>query len=216
MIGIVVPAHNEQALLDDCLLALTRAAMHPALLGEAVRIMVVLDACSDASARVVAAHEGVMTLEMNDGNVGRARHAGALQLLEAGARWLAFTDADSRVSADWLSVQLASPGDVICGSVRLDGWDDMPRALRQRYLAERRLVTANRHIHGANMGVSADAYRAVGGFAPLSAHEDVRLIQALMAAGFHVHWAPELRVMTSARLEARAPEGMGTLLNSLQ
>ncbi|RKQ95711.1 glycosyl transferase family 2 [Kushneria sinocarnis] len=216
MIGVVVPVHNEQALLHDCLQALQQAALHPALGAEPVRIVAVLDACSDDSARVAAAHDGITVLETSAANVGRARHTGAVHLLAKGARWLSFTDADSRVGREWLAVQLASPGDAICGSVRLDDWAGMPRAQRQRYLAERRLVAANRHVHGANMGVSAEAYRAVGGFEPLCAHEDIRLIQALETAGYHVHWAPALSVMTSARLDARAPEGMAALLKSLQ
>jgi glycosyltransferase involved in cell wall biosynthesis len=47
MIGVIVPAHNEEALLAPCLAALIEASRHADLAGEAVRIVVVLDACSD-------------------------------------------------------------------------------------------------------------------------------------------------------------------------
>ena len=49
MLGIVIPAHNEEACLPSCLAALHVAASHPALRGESVLIHVVLDDCDDGS-----------------------------------------------------------------------------------------------------------------------------------------------------------------------
>lgn len=72
------------------------------------------------------------------------------------------------------------------------------------------------HIHGANLGVSVAAYLAVGGFAPLVAHEDVKLIGTLKRHGFTIDWLQTMRVKTSARRESRAPEGLGALLHSLE
>ena len=57
-------------------------------------------------------------------NVGLARQAGAQALLAAGARWLAFTDADSEVADDWLVAQLRhqqAGADAVCGCVTVDG-----------------------------------------------------------------------------------------------
>ncbi|RYF66523.1 MAG: glycosyltransferase, partial [Comamonadaceae bacterium] len=108
MIGIVIPAHNEAGLVGASLTAALAAASHPDLGGEAVEIVVVLDDCSDATADIVArwpVHSVPVALR----NVGAARAAGAQLLLERGARWLAFTDADSRVGSDWL-VQQLRPG----------------------------------------------------------------------------------------------------------
>jgi hypothetical protein len=39
-------------------------------------------------------------------------------------------------------------------------------------------------VHGANLGVSARAYLAVGGFPPVSAHENVALVTALKTGGW--------------------------------
>lgn len=41
----------------------------------------------------------------------------------------------------------------------------------------------HKHVHGANMGVSAEAYRRAGGFKSLACSEDHALIHALEAAG---------------------------------
>ncbi|QEA38268.1 glycosyltransferase [Pistricoccus aurantiacus] len=217
MIGIVVPVHNEQDYLSRCLDALCAAAEHARhhlYQRKAVEIVLVLDACTDASA-LIAANYPVTTLEIRQANVGIARHRGAQWLLERQARWLAFTDADSVVSRDWLSAQCAIGSDAVCGGIRLEGWRKLPIIQRRRYLKHLRRSSRQR-IYGANLGVSAEAYHAVGGFEPLPAHEDVHLVRALEAQGFHVAWDETPRVTTSARCEARAPEGLGALLKSLQ
>lgn len=121
MIGIVVPAHDEEACLPACLDALLQAARHAALQGEDVRIVVVLDACSDGSAAVVMARP-VTGLCVDARNVGVARCLGAAHLLAAGARWLAFTDADSVVDERWLADQLSLQCDAVCGCVTVDDW----------------------------------------------------------------------------------------------
>ncbi len=56
MIGVLIPVHNEQALLPDCLDAALIAARHPGLQGEAVQILLVLDSCSDDSAAIVQSY----------------------------------------------------------------------------------------------------------------------------------------------------------------
>ncbi|WP_110642872.1 glycosyltransferase family A protein [Salinicola sp. CPA57] len=215
MIGIVVPAHDEEETLDACIASLRLAACHPQLDGEAVRIVIVLDACTDDSA-AIARRAGVDVLEVAFTNVGLARHRGANWLIDQGARWLAFTDADTVVEADWLVHQLASRADAVCGGVHLLDWANLSQEIRRRYLAHRRSVADGRHIHGANLGVSVAAYLAVGGFAPLVAHEDVKLVGTLQQHGFTIDWLQTMRVKTSSRRNARAPEGMGALLRSLE
>ena len=68
----------------------TLVTRHEDLAGEAVRIVVVLDACNDFSG-VIARAYGVQTLTLKVRNVGIARATGADLLLAEGARWLAFT-----------------------------------------------------------------------------------------------------------------------------
>ena len=53
MIGVAVPAHNEQATLGACLASVLCAAHDRALHDEAVCVCVVLDACDDGSAAIV-------------------------------------------------------------------------------------------------------------------------------------------------------------------
>ncbi|MEX3822662.1 glycosyltransferase, partial [Paraburkholderia sp. BR14262] len=88
MIGVIIPAHNEAGLIAACLASVRCAATHPSLRGEAVRPLVVLDACTDASAEIVSDF-GFEALCIEARNVGVARAAGAEALLSCGARWLA-------------------------------------------------------------------------------------------------------------------------------
>lgn len=215
MIGVLVPAHNEAQVLGACLLSLQQSARHPELDGEPVCILVVLDACSDGS-EAVAHSLGVEVLRVNRRNVGHARRAGAAQLLEMGARWLASTDADSCVSEDWLVRQLAFGAEAVCGTVRVCDWS--PHAEQVRLLHERHYQSreGHRHIHGANLGICARAYQRVGGFRPLPREEDVHLVLDLERSGARIVWTHQTCVTTSARRDYRARGGFGAFLENLE
>ena len=222
MIGVVVPVHDEEACLGACLDALRAAATCPRLQGEAVCIVIVLDACRDQSQRIVLAHAMQADLRwrldciaVEARNVGAARAAGARLLLQRGARWLAFTDADTRVSPAWLSTQLALDADAVCGTVAVDDWSphgDRAGALHAHFAQTYTDADGHRHVHGANFGVRASAYLRAGGFAPLACSEDVAMVAALQATGAHIAWSAAPRVVTSARRQARARGGFGDTL----
>ncbi len=211
MIGIVVPAHNEEQYLRYCLDAISVAACHAGLHGERVGVVIVLDDCQDLSASIVADYPfDVMSTQAR--NVGIARAIGASHMIACGARWLAFTDADTVVSPSWLVNQLALGKELVCGSVEVRDWSmhgEHSRLLQQQF--DQHYVDADdhRHIHGANLGVSTRAYLSVGGFEALKCSEDVALVQALIAQDVDVAWSASPRVYTSARANARARGGFG-------
>jgi glycosyltransferase involved in cell wall biosynthesis len=215
LIGIVIPAHNEEALLDECLRAALRASQHAQLGGEPVEILVVLDSCSDGSAQIVSAYP-VLSLQIDARNVGEARATGARLLLERGARWIACTDADSRVADDWLAAQLGLEADAVCGTVTVEHWhESIDEAAQIRYHRHYQARDGHRHIHGANLGVSAEAYRLAGGFKSLTCDEDVQLVRALERSGANIAWSHRPQVHTSARLDSRAKGGFGDFLRNL-
>lgn len=215
MIGILIPVHNEEALLPECLKAAMIAASHPGLLGEEVQILVVLDSCTDRSSEIAQAF-GVHSLNVEARNVGQVRGIGARHLLNQGARWISCTDADSRVAPDWLVAQLALEADAVCGTVTVQAWhEDFDPAAQIRYHQNYQARDGHRHIHGANLGVSADAYIRAGGFEPLACHEDAQLVRDLERCGASIAWSHAPQVTTSARLESRAQGGFGDYLKSL-
>ncbi|MHA3739145.1 glycosyltransferase [Pseudomonas sp. Eth.TT006] len=215
MIGILIPAHNEETLLGQCLNAALRASRHGLLAGEPVEILVVLDSCTDRSAQIVS-NFPVLSLQIDARNVGQARAAGAQVLLERGARWIACTDADSRVAEDWLVAQLGLGADAVCGTVTVEQWDHgFDESAQIRYHSHYQARDGHRHIHGANLGISADAYRSAGGFPPLACDEDVQLVRRLELSGADIAWSHRPQVHTSARLDSRARGGFGDYLRNL-
>ncbi|GIG41869.1 glycosyltransferase [Cellulomonas phragmiteti] len=214
-VAVVVPVRDEEALLGRCLVALARARRELLARGGCtVDVVVVLDACRDASADVVARHGDVRVVTLDAGDVGAARRAGVRAALAAApgdpARtWLAGTDADSEVRADWLveHVRLADCGaDVVVGTVHPDPAD----LTAAQWAAWRRTHVPGRpngHVHGANLGVRASAYLRAGGFAPAAEHEDVDLVARLRATGARVVASDVVDVRTSGRPEGRTPGG---------
>lgn len=215
MIGILIPAHNEEDLLEACIRAALRAACHERLEGETVLVLVVLDSCTDRSSAIVDRYP-VHSLAIEARNVGQARAAGARFLLERGVRWISCSDADSRVAKDWLVAQLDLGADAVCGTVTVDQWNAaFDESAQIRYHQHYQAREGHRHIHGANLGISADAYRRAGGFEPLASEEDVQLVRQLERCGAKIAWSQRPQVLTSARLDSRARGGFGDFLRDM-
>ena len=221
-LGVVVPAHNEEALLPSCLASLRRAAR--AVRGTPVHLVVVADASRDRTDRV-ARRGGAAVVTTDALSVGAARAAGVREVLRCTAHldpadvWLATTDADTLVPPCWLRDQAryANRGwDAVAGTIRVADWSGRhpgARSLfRRRYSGG---TGPHSHVHGANLGFSAAAYLRAGGFPDVPTGEDRALVAALDAAGSRVLRTRALTVVTSARREARAPHGFSDYLAGL-
>lgn len=215
MIGIVVPAHDEEERIAACVRSLRHAAAHPGLAGEPVEIIVALDACQDQTG-ALARQLGARTVELSARNVGLARQAGAKVALTCGARWLAFTDADSVVAPDWLAAQLALDAEVVCGTIAIEDWGVYGERMSRHFDLTYSDTDDHSHIHGANLGVSAEAYARAGGFAGLPTGEDVALVEALRASRARIAWSRAPRVVTSVRPNFKAPGGFGATLAHIE
>lgn len=222
-IGVIIPARNEVALLEASLTALERARreLHELLGAQTpwVRIILVLDSCTDGSDLIAANHAEVETLSVGYEAVGAARFHGIRHLLHSSPAaesevWIANTDADSEVPPNWLCVQwqLAAEGaDVVVGTVR-PNFNDLSDDQRRRWLATHPPGEANGHVHGANLGFRADLYRTVGGFEPVQEHEDVLLVKSMKDAGAQIVATGTSCVFTSGRAYGRTPGGYASHL----
>lgn len=218
-IGVVVPVHQEEELLEACLASMMDAvAAAPA----AVMVVVVLDACTDGSAGI-AARFPVTTLRLDEGNVGAARRAGAARVLDclggqhARGTWITNTDADSTVPANWIAhhaARAADGADLVLGGVRPDLAALSP-AHADLWLRTHPPGRPTGNVHGANLGIRASTYLDAGGFAALSEHEDVDLVARAVAAGGVVVATDGCAVATSARFTGRTPGGYAGYLRSL-
>ncbi|ANJ28894.1 hypothetical protein ATC03_11945 [Agromyces aureus] len=218
-IAVVVPVHDEAELLGRCLASIGRAAADASLADVHIRAFVVLDACGDGSAAIASMHD-VSVVEVDRRNVGAARAAGVTAALDAfaayssGCVWLAHTDGDSEVPANWLSHQrdLADGGaDLVVGTVRPD-FRDLSRAQVTAWLATHHEGSPNGHVHGANFGIRASAHFAAGGFAEVTVHEDVRLVDRARQTWARIVASDAAEVRTSGRPVGRTPDGYARYL----
>jgi glycosyltransferase involved in cell wall biosynthesis len=230
-VAVIVPAHDEDRLIERCLYSVQRALDHPALSGLARRVIVVADECTDRTAdraRHALERDGRVgaVLEVSFRNVGRARAAGVSEALAhwGGATpssvWLASTDADTSVPRTWLARQLttARAGYAgVAGIISIDSFRDHCRAVRDRFVATYAIPTdrPHPHVHGCNLGVRADAYLDAGGWPPLDSAEDHGLWEAIRARGWPTLPDIGLRVVTSGRKAGRAPNGFAARLAGL-
>lgn len=229
LIAVVIPARNEEALIGDCLASVAAAIEHARLsLGASmpeVRVRVVADACHDATSDIAVAH-GAEVTAITAINVGAARRHGIQGILDSVAVpgfevplskvWLANTDADSVVPANWITQQFdyATAGaDVMIGTVR-PRMADLTPIQRDNWLATHLPGRPNGHVHGANLGVRADAYVRAGGFPPEPEHEDNDLVAQLQRMRAHIVISDACEVITSGRWVGRTPGGYAGFLRA--
>lgn len=207
-VGVVVPARDEGESIEACVRGVLAALRR---LPEDVQpaLCVVADRCTDDTADVASAAvfgwPARVVANGADATIGEIRDLGVRHLGLAGHRpaetWLLSTDADTVVAPDWAlrHLHLARHGiHAVAGATELLGRTVLPV-----------------HAYGANLGVRADAYRAVGGFGAVATGEDQDLWHRLVEAGFRCRYADGPRVLTSSRRQGRAPHGVAALLARL-
>ncbi|GJD50246.1 hypothetical protein OPKNFCMD_2983 [Methylobacterium crusticola] len=140
------------------------------------------------------------------------------------------TDADSRVPPDWVSrnrAALEAGADAVAGRIALDPDEAarLPAALHARGRLEGRYEALLTELaaridpvphdpwpchwttSGATLAVRLAAYRAVGGMPAVPVGEDRAFVASLQAHGARVRHDPDITVITSGRLDGRAPGG---------
>jgi glycosyltransferase involved in cell wall biosynthesis len=226
-VAVVVPARNEAHAIEACLNTVLRSAHRLGMERHHVALVVVADSCDDSTiavARRVLRGDGhVMPVDV--GNAGAARALGtdcALAHL-AGAPlhtiWTAHTDADTLVPPSWLVAHRLIAEQrfaALAGTVDVDSFHEHPTGTERRHRLHYGVGGDHHpHVHGANMGVRADAYRAVGGWARLTHGEDHALWTALRRAHYPVLSTGHVPVVTSGRQTGRAVDGFADYLVDL-
>jgi cellulose synthase/poly-beta-1,6-N-acetylglucosamine synthase-like glycosyltransferase len=222
-IGIVVPAQNEEASIEQCIRSI-RCSCETAQLHE-YWIVIVADSCTDDTLpRARRAVEGIgEVLECDAKSAGSARRLGVDAALahfndkDLRKIWLANTDADTLVPRDWITVQLklADAGiAAVAGIVKLDegGSPAAHELYHATYLT--RPDGTHGHVHGANLALRADAYVDAGGWAHRALAEDHCLWSRLKRRGWRLSSPVSSVVVTSARLIGRARGGFADTLKA--
>lgn len=222
-ISVLVPARNEEELLPRCLFSIQQARQN--LPGTVTSDVIVVSDCSQDRTRTVAEailKNSGLVLEADSGLVGAARSMAASAAIQryCGSLdrcWLANTDADCEVPAEWLVSQLkfAEQGfEAVAGIIDVDSFVGHQQWVEERfrltYLV--RADGSHPHVHGANMGVRADAYLAAGGWSKIPSAEDHDLWNRLHLEGHMRVSDAALKVVTSGRRIGRAPSGFAETL----
>lgn len=239
---VVVPARDEEEHLAATVRALAEAADRLPVSVE-VSLVLVLDACADATPAVArraaagfrwrlrrrSARSRAEVLDRSIDcssipNVGAARHDGVLRAMgssagRSAATWIATTDADTIVPADWLVQQLAVAAAgvaAVAGCVTVLDWSPWPEGVAVAWSDSYHHGGRRAPVHGANLGVRLDRYLQVGGFAALVDGEDQDLFDRVRAAGLPTAVTTAAPVVTSSRRHGRAPAGFSGYLRDLE
>ena len=144
------------------------------------------------------------------------------------------TDADSQVAPNWITENLAAfeaGAEAVLGRIDLDEEGKfLPDALHRRGELEDRyerlltelswLLNPQGHnpwphhatISGAKLGISRTAYCRVGRLPRVALGEDKALIALLSRQDARIRYSPTIHVITSGRINGRAPGGVADTL----
>ena len=180
-VAVLIPARNEEELLPRCLQSVIDACS--ALPADITTdVIVVSDRSTDQTLKVATQLLGDrgVAFEVGFSCVGMARlvaAAVALRRCQSPPKWcwLANTDADCEVPPDWLADQLlfANKGAAaVAGTIAVDSFTEhqpqVAELFREAYLIH--ADGTHPHVHGANLGIRADAYLDAGGWEIGRAH----------------------------------------------
>jgi glycosyltransferase involved in cell wall biosynthesis len=222
-VSVLIPARDEEDLLPRCLESVLDA--RDALRGKGTcDVIVAVDRSMDSTFAIAEKMlRGVGSVIRSEaGIVGVARATAARTALgqrgqKTSKTWLANTDADCCVPTQWLTdqLELAEAGvEAVAGIIDVDSFEEHDEFVPQRFRSTYLLHPdgTHPHVHGANLGVRADAYLRAGGWADLRTAEDHDLWSRLAACGARRLSSSHVRVLTSGRRVGRAPMGFAGAL----
>lgn len=152
--------------------------------------------------------------------------------------YLLATDADSRPDPDWVRASMgpleAGRAAMVCGTIALDppefarlpAWVTHNGAVEDHYRRTELELTSlldpdpvnpwpfHGTISGANLALSVAAYDRIGGAPIVPYGEDRALVRRFLDHDLPVFYSDASRVVTSCRLEGRAPGGMADTIAS--
>ena len=214
---VLVPAHNEELLLGECIKSL-QSLKYPA---EYFTILVVADNCSDRTAPIARA-AGVQVLErsnLQEMGKGYALAFGIENALpNSEYDGVVVIDADTVVSPNLLSVfndRLCAGASAIQARHSIRNWDVnwFTRLAEARFVLFNHAMSAGR----ANLRLSADLAgngmcfsKTLLGHVPWEAYsitEDVEYARRLLLRGYIVEYAPDARVFSDTPTHPKAARG---------
>ena len=203
-ISFVIPAYNEEAYLPASLSALLNEISRYRDAVDA-EVIVVDNASTDKTASVAGSFQGVRVIAEPQKGVARARQAG---FLAAEGDIVAYVDADTKITKDWMVVMLAefAADPKLVALSGLCVFYDLPAFWRrlagpyQGFIGWITDLMTGELVFGGNFAARREAMQAVGGFdtSIVFYGEDQNIVQRLKKVGkYKFSW--KLVAETSAR-----------------
>lgn len=188
-ISVIIPAYNEQGGINDTIRHIRHVAG-----GIPVEI-IVADGGPDHATLAALDDDGVVSVQSPPGR-GVQMNAGAAV---ATGRNLLFLHADTRLPDKGLDrIAYALAGDVAAGAFSLSIDSPRPSLRMVAWFANVRSRLERVPYGDQAQFIKADAFRSLGGFAPIPIMEDVELFRRLRREGMNIVILPE-KVVTSSR-----------------
>jgi len=194
-ISVIIPTLNENAVIQQCLKALSSNRLSK----TAFEVIVVDNGSTDATVETVRQFQALHSLKvisLKRVHISALRNRGAA---EARGKILAFLDADCLALADWLTNALRlfedhGEGIIGCHYQIPDDATWVGRVWCQNRLTER--VGNVSYVPSGDLLIDRELFFQVGGFdESLQTNEDFEFCQRVIAAGFTVKSYQELRVV---------------------
>lgn len=199
-ISIIVPAYNEEQYIKDCLLSIKKYNTE-----DICEVIVVDNGSTDATLRLVQQFSFVTIVSEPKKGASHARQAG---LMHARGDLVAFLDADSQISKDWIQtainefynnknlVALSGP----CVYYDLKSWYSVFISIYFNILLTPLSKITNSVVLGGNLVVKKDAIINIGGFDTTIAFygDDTNIARRLQKVG-QVIFKRKFFIYTSAR-----------------
>jgi glycosyltransferase involved in cell wall biosynthesis len=209
VISFIIPAHDEERLIERTLKALGNAAV---ALGHPFEVIVVDDASSDRTAAIGSMH-GASVIRVSHRQIAATRNAGARQ---ASGDLFVFLDADTVVNKDVIGAAISAIRQGAVGggcSVRFDGRLPLYGRLFVSVLGP--VYRVLRLASGCFLFCTREAFYAAGGFDErLFAAEEGAMSRALARQGRFVVLR-EFVVTSGRKFRAHSPREVLGLLTRL-
>lgn len=202
MYSVVVPAYNEEKLIDKCLASLTRQETH-----EKFEVILVDNNSTDRTVEVAKKFKDRLDLKIAKQEIKGRGPARAKGFEEARGEIIFSLDADTNVPPNWIAhlseALKKSKGVAVAGPCRVE---DCPRHINLLFnfsqplmMRAYRLFVGHYWLNGFNSAIYKDAYDKSGGFdVDLNAQEDVELSFRVSRIG-KIVYLPDIPVIFSGR-----------------